>query len=204
MKAETDKTIRIFTIGHSNLSFEQLVSLLREFGICLVADTRRYPSSRKFPHFNRQDLCTLLSAENIDYIWLEALGGRRHTKKDDKSPNTGPKSLGFRNYADHMATDEFRQSIQKLLSMAATTKTAVMCAEKLYWKCHRRLLSDYLVAQNVEVAHIVKPGKLSVHKLTPYAVATEVGVIYPSMKLSNKQRSFSDLCTEAESGQILM
>jgi len=188
MKDGNEKTLRVFTIGHSNLSFEQFIPLLKEFGICLVADIRRYPSSRKFPHFNRQVLCTLLAAENIEYLWLEALGGRRQSGKNDKSAirvadkslNIGLKSPGFRNYADHMATDEFSLAVQKLLSAAAKSRTAVMCAEKFYWKCHRRLLADYLVAQGVEVVHIVGAGKLSDHKLTPGAIiTTEAGVIYP-------------------------
>ncbi len=172
--------LRVFTIGHSNLSFEQFLPLLKEFGICLVANIRRYPSSRKFPHFNRQVLCRLLAAENIEYLWLEALGGRRQSGKNDKSLNIGLKSPGFRNYADHMATDEFSLAVKELLSAAARARTAVMCAEKFYWKCHRRLLADYLVAQGVEVIHIVGPGKASNHKLTPGAIiTTEGGVIYP-------------------------
>ena len=197
MEAGSEKTMptgilekRIFTIGHSNLSFEQFASLLKEFGICLVADIRRYPSSRKFPHFNRQVLCKLLAAENIEYHGSEALGGRRHAKKNDKSLNIGLKSPGFRNYADYMGTDEFRKAVQELLSTAATLRTAVMCAEKFYWKCHRRLLGDYLVAKGVEVIHIIGPGKSSGHKLTPYAVTTKDGVMYPSPEPSDTQKSF--------------
>jgi len=133
-------------------------------------------------------LCKLLAAEDIEYLWLEALGGRRQSGKNDKSAvrvadkslNIGLKSPGFRNYADHMATDEFSLAVKELLSAAAKARTAVMCAEKFYWKCHRRLLADYLVAQGVEVVHIVGPGKASSHKLTPGAIITaEAGVIYP-------------------------
>jgi len=200
METDTQNTLQIYTVGHSNLSFEQFVSLLKEFGICLVADIRRYPSSRKFPHFNRQVLCKLLAAENIEYLWLEALGGRRHTGKYEKSLNIGLKSPGFRNYADHMGTDEFRKAVQKLLSTAATLRTAVMCAEKLYWKCHRKLLADYLVAQGVEVIHIIGPGKSSEHKLTPYALATENGVIYPLLETDDIQKSFFDLDAQTEQG----
>jgi uncharacterized protein (DUF488 family) len=187
MRAGFEKTLRIFTVGHSNLPFEQFVSLLKEYEIGLVADIRRYPSSRKFPHFNRPVLCELLAAENINYLWLESLGGRRHTEKDSKSVNTGLKNLGFRNYADYMATDEFRRAVRELLSAAAQSRTSVMCAEKLYWKCHRRLLSDYLVSRGIEVIHIIEPGRSSDHKLTPYAVATESGVIYPSQEQNDRQ-----------------
>jgi uncharacterized protein (DUF488 family) len=201
MKAGTEKTLRIFTIGHSNLAFEQFVLLLKEFGICLVADIRRYPSSRKFPHFNRQILCKLLAAENIEYLWLEALGGRRHTSVNNKSINAGIKNPGFRKYADYMATDEFSRAVQELMSAAARSPTAVMCAEKLYWKCHRRLLADYLVAKGVEVVHIGGPGKVLGHKLTPHAViTTETGVIYPSPEQRDMQKSFLDLDRQAESG----
>jgi uncharacterized protein (DUF488 family) len=187
MRAGFEKTLRIFTVGHSNLPFEQFVPLLKEYEIRLLADIRRYPSSRKFPHFNRKALSDLLAAENIDYLWFESLGGRRHTAKDIKSVNTGLRSIAFRNYADYMATDEFRRAVQVLLSVAAQSRTAVMCAEKLYWKCHRRLLSDYMVSQGIEVIHIMEPGKFSSHKLTPYAVATESGVIYPSQEQNDRQ-----------------
>jgi uncharacterized protein (DUF488 family) len=188
MKTETQETSRIYTIGHSNLSFEQFASLLKEHEIGLVADIRRYPSSRKFPHFNRSVLSELLAAENIDYLWLESLGGRRHTEKDSKSINVGLKSVGFRNYADYMATDVFGRAVDELLTAVAQSRTAVMCAEKLYWKCHRRLLSDYLISRGIEVIHIMEPGKFSSHKLTPYAVATESGVIYPTQEQNDGQK----------------
>ncbi len=193
MENRTRKTLQIYTVGHSSLSFEQFVSLLKEFGIRLVADIRRYPSSQKFPHFNRLLLNDLLAAEDIDYLWLEALGGHRHTGKNNQSLNVGLKSPGFRNYADYMATDEFRRAVQELLSAAEALCTVVMCAEKLYWKCHRRLLSDYLLTQGVEVIHIIGPGQLSGHKLTPYAVATRAGVIYPSLESGDMQKSFWNL-----------
>jgi uncharacterized protein (DUF488 family) len=193
MKAGIEKTLRIFTVGHSNLSFEQFVSLLKEHEIGLVADIRRYPSSRKFPHFNRPVLCELLAAENVNYLWLEALGGHRHAIKDNESVNIGLESIGFRNYADYMATDEFRRTINELLTAAAKSLTAIMCAEKLYWKCHRRLLSDYLTSRHVKVIHILDTGGISEHELTPNAVITETGVVYPSMKSTDHQRTLFNL-----------
>ena len=154
----------------------------------MVADVRRYPGSRKFPHFNSNTLCELLDADCIGYIWLHALGGRRHTAKNDKSQNTGLKSLAFRNYADHMMTDEFQAAVQQLLSTAAVSRTAVMCAEKLYWKCHRRLLSDYLTAKDVKVEHIIESGKLLPHKLTAAAVITpDAAVSYPPPNVRRRQ-----------------
>jgi uncharacterized protein (DUF488 family) len=133
-------------------------------------------------------LCELLAAENIGYLWLEALGGRRHTEKDIESVNVGLKIIGFRNYADYMSTDGFVSAVQQLLSAASEQRTAVMCAEKLYWKCHRRLLSDYLVSRGIEVIHIMDAGKSSCHQLSSYAVVTESGVIYPSQEPEDKQK----------------
>jgi uncharacterized protein (DUF488 family) len=199
MKADTETTLRIFTIGHSNLLFEQFVSLLKEFDIRLVADIRHYPSSRMFPHFNRAALCEQLAAENIDYLWLEALGGRRHTPAGERSLNAGLRSPGFRSYADYMATEQFRNGVRELLS-AARARTAFMCAEKLFWKCHRRLLSDYLTAQGVQVIHILDQGESSTHALTPDAVATETGVIYPPAGRSEKQKTLFDLDGPPNSG----
>ena len=198
MKAGIEKTLRIFTVGHSNLSFEQFASLLKEYEIGLVADIRRYPSSRKFPHFNRTVLSELLAAEDIDYLWLESLGGRRHSVKQDNSVNVGLKSIGFRSYADYMATDEFRRAVGDLLSVAAKSRTTLMCAEKLYWKCHRRLLSDYLTVRNVKIVHILDPVKTSEHKLTHDAVITETGIIYPLPEPDGNQKSLFDLDPKAD------
>jgi len=173
--------LRVFTIGHSNRSAEEFLSLLKKFEIGAVADIRRYPSSRKFPHFNRETLRKLLSAQGIGYVWLESLGGRRHQSEGDDSPNTGLESPGFRNYADYMATDEFNKAVDELVTTAAASRTAIMCAEKFYWKCHRRLLSDYLFSKGVEVIHIVEPARTCAHKLTPGAVIAHGGaaVTYP-------------------------
>jgi len=181
--------LRVFTIGHSNRSAEEFLSLLKKFEIATVADVRRYPSSRKFPHFNRETLREFLNARSIDYVWLEALGGRRNKGKmawpsligNDDSPNTGLESPGFRNYADYMATEDFKTAVAGLLSAAVSARTAVMCAERFYWKCHRRLLSDYLVAQGVEVIHIVEPSRTCAHKLTSGAVVAPGGAVvtYP-------------------------
>jgi uncharacterized protein (DUF488 family) len=191
MKISNKKTTQIFTIGHSNRSFEDFISILMEFNIQIVADIRRYPSSRKFPHFNREVISNLLNERCIEYLWLEALGGRRHNGQNNKSPNTGLKSIGFRNYADYMSTIQFLTAAQKLLSVAAKEKTAIMCAEKFYWKCHRRLLSDYLCIQGIEVLHIIEADKTVTHKLTSGAVITnDSKVIYPQSKSEQKKILF--------------
>lgn len=200
MKVGAETTLQIFTIGHSNLSFEQFAAMLREFEIRLVVDIRHYPSSRKFPHFNGPALSELLKAENIDYLWLEALGGRRHTPAGEKSLNAGLRSPPFRSYADYMATAEFRDGVRELLSAAANSRTAFMCAEKLFWKCHRRLLSDYLTAQGVQVVHIFEQSKSLEHALTPDAVITETGVIYPPAGRGEGQKTLFDLDGPPDSG----
>jgi uncharacterized protein (DUF488 family) len=178
--AATSRQVCLLTIGHSNRAFDEFWGILKAFEVRAIADVRRYPSSRKFPHFNREALWALLDAQGIHYVWFEALGGHRHTGKNEDSPNTGLKTLGFRNYADYMMTDEFQAAAHELRSLAESFFTAVMCAERLYWKCHRRLLSDFLVARGAKVAHILERGSLRLHKLTPWAIITEEGkVIYP-------------------------
>jgi len=181
--------VKLFTIGHSTRPLDEFLFLLREFKISTLIDIRRFPGSRKFPHFNRQSLEQTLPSARIEYIWLEDLGGRRSGPGIDKSLNPGLKSVGFRNYADYMQTEPFHLAVERLLSVAATKPAAIMCAEKLFWKCHRRLLSDYLVAQGVCVEHIMdsargelgRTGRLQPHKLSAGAVITEnLQVIYPS------------------------
>ncbi len=181
MQSAGKNRLKIFTIGHSNRTSEDFLALLREFGIETLADIRRYPGSRKFPHFNRESLQEMLKANGINYLWFESLGGRRHGGENTESKNMGLKSPAFRSYADYMATEEFRGTVRKLLETAAASTTAIMCAEALYWRCHRKLLSDYLVSHNAEVKHILKHGKLLDHNLTAGAVITEGGsVTYPS------------------------
>ncbi len=183
MGDEKQKPIQLFTIGHSNRSFEEFLSLLDEFGVQAVADVRRYPGSRKFPHFNRDELERLLNARGIEYFWFEALGGRRHKSgvgDGNTSRNTGLRSQGFRNYADHMITLEFKEACEKLLEIARGFSAAIMCAERFYWRCHRMLLSDYLSARGVIVKHILESGRAKVHTMTAGAVVTEGGeVLYP-------------------------
>jgi uncharacterized protein (DUF488 family) len=180
LTAGLSKQLRLFTIGHSNRSLEEFRHLLIEFQVQIIADVRRFPSSRKFPHFNQDTLRQHLDAQGIQYVWFEALGGLRHAGKNDISPNVGLKSLAFRNYADHMMTKEFRGAVQGLLAVAEGERTAIMCAEKFFWKCHRRLLSDFLIAQGVAVEHILEPENLRSHKLTSGAIVTEEGrVLYP-------------------------
>ena len=181
MPEESASKIKLFTVGHSTRSLDELLSLLGEFKIAVLIDIRRYPGSRRFPHFNRQSLETTLPAGGIEYLWLEDLGGRRSGLGIEESINPGLKHPAFRHYADYMQTERFRSMVSQLMSIASEKTAAIMCAEKLFWKCHRRLLSDYLVAQSIIVEHIMESGRLQQHKLSAGAVVTpDLCVIYPT------------------------
>jgi uncharacterized protein (DUF488 family) len=185
---------KLFTIGHSTRTLDEFIAILREFKIETLVDIRRFPGSRWLPHFNRQDLEQTLPAAGIEYIWLEDLGGRRTGPDLANSPNLGLRHPAFRHYADYMQTEQFRKAVERLLlatakrseagSIASEKTVAIMCAEKLFWKCHRRLLSDYLVAHGILVEHIIETAKTQPHKLSPDAVITPDGhVVYPSNQL---------------------
>lgn len=171
-----------FTIGHSNHPIERFLELLVRGQIELLADIRRFPGSRKHPHFNRERLEASLRAQNIGYEWIEELGGRRPASKTGESPNQGLRSQSFRNYADYMSTAPFRLGIDKLLSLAKERTVALMCAEGLWWQCHRRLVSDYLVAHCHTVEHILPDGRTTPHALTPEARTNAGSVTYPAPK----------------------
>ncbi len=143
----------IYTIGHSTRTFDELVAALQAHGIATLVDIRAFPASRRLPHFNRESLEVELPKHGIAYVWMKELGGRRKKIRDD-SPNTGLRSEAFRNYADYMLTPDFAQAIDRLLTIAQQEKTAIMCAERLYFQCHRMLVSDYLTAHQHTVLHI--------------------------------------------------
>lgn len=159
----------VYTIGHSTQSGEAFVERLRGAGIGVLADVRTFPGSRRYPHFNQEALVERLPEAGIEYAWLKALGGRRRSTLGDASPNVGLRHPSFRNYADHMLTPEFRGGIAALLEHARRARTAIMCAEAVYWRCHRRLVSDYLLAGGASVLHIMPDGTIRPHTLTPGA-----------------------------------
>lgn len=156
----------IYTLGHSTRSLEELIALLREYGVEVLADIRSFPTSARFPHFDKKVLSRALPEAGITYRWLgKVLGGYRK-KGDPNSPHTALRSPGFRNYADHMASQEFAWGIEKLRKLTSKKRVAVMCAERLWWRCHRSLVADYLAGCcGVEVLHIVEAGKLELHRL---------------------------------------
>ena len=172
--------MRIYSIGHSNRSMDEFLNLLEEFEIRCVADIRRFPGSRAFPHFGKDNLAKSLADRGIKYAWLEDLGGRRRSRSGSPSPNSGLENPGFRAYADYMASDRFRHAARELMHLASSSQTAYMCAEALYWRCHRRLLSDYLTASGLEVVHVLGLNQSVPHTMTQGAIPTENGgVAYP-------------------------
>jgi len=170
----------IFTIGHSTRTFEELVALLRDNGIQRLADIRRYPGSRRYPHFSGEALARALPEEGIGYVHMPELGGRRTPRAD--SPNGAWRNEQFRGYADYLATDEFRHAVDRLL--AVPELTAIMCAEAVPWRCHRNLVADDLVRRGVEVVHIIGSGSLKVHAMSKDAVVEGEHVVYPAPQRS--------------------
>ena len=156
------------TVGHGALASEEFGALVRAAGIEVVVDVRRYPGSRRHPHFGSEAMAGWLPDFGVDYRWSPALGGRR--KPDEHSPNTGLRNEQFRAYADHMATAGFSDAVADLRALAASRPAAVMCAESLWWRCHRRLLADHLVlVEGLAVEHLFHNGKRENHPVTPEA-----------------------------------
>jgi len=168
----------VFTIGHSTRSVDELLALLREPGVTLVVDVRAHPSSRRYPQFNRDVLAGRLGEDGIEYLHLPGLGGRRHPRAD--SPNGGWQESAFRGYADHMRSPEFRAALCELEAAARGQPTTVMCAEAVWWRCHRRLIADALIVRGWTVVHLGAGDARAVHELPPFAVVEPAGTItYP-------------------------
>ena len=161
--------ITVWTIGHSTRSIDEFIEALASQKIKMLVDVRSFPSSRKFPHFNQQALSDSLTAVGIEYVHTLELGGRRRTRKD--SPNTAWRNSAFRGYADYMETDAFREGIERLLEVAENGRTAIMCAEAVWWRCHRSMISDYLKSKGVTVTHILSATKTESH---PYTSAARI------------------------------
>lgn len=157
----------IWTIGHSTHSLEEIVTMLRSFQIEWVADIRSYPGSRKFPQFNKEALQISMPENGIQYTHLKALGGRRRVMADSK--NTAWRHPAFRGYADYMETAEFKTGMASLETLARKYRTAYMCSEALWWRCHRSLVSDFLKAKGWTVIHIMGIGKSEEHPYTSAA-----------------------------------
>ena len=160
--------MRIWTIGHSTRGIDEFISLLKENQIKLLIDVRAFPGSKRYPQFNREALAKSLNAHGIRYEHFPELGGKRKSRPDSR--NTAWRNASFRGYADYMETEQFQKGIERLLEIASEAgPTAVMCAEAVWWRCHRSLISDYLKAPGVEVLHILGANKVEPHPYTPAA-----------------------------------
>jgi uncharacterized protein (DUF488 family) len=176
--------MNIWTIGHSNRSLDEFLAMLAAFEINVLADVRRFPGSKKHPHFNQESLAESLAAVGISYEFFPELGGRRKARPD--SPNTAWRNESFRAYADYMETDEYRAGVERLLGLvnspvvlsgdlrpplAKARRVAIMCSEAVWWRCHRSLIADYLKSAGVAVEHILSPKKSEPH---PYTTAARL------------------------------
>jgi uncharacterized protein (DUF488 family) len=154
----------IWTIGHSTRTLDFFVEMLQSFDIQLLVDIRSFPGSKRYPQFNKENLETSIPQHHSEYIHLKSLGGRRPVHKDSK--NTGWRHPAFRGYADYMETEEFKTGIQQLEDMAIKQRTAYMCSEAVWWRCHRSMVSDYLKLHGWNVRHIMDVSKSSEHTYT--------------------------------------
>jgi uncharacterized protein (DUF488 family) len=170
--------VTIWTIGHSTRSIEELLGVLGVHGIETVVDVRRFPGSRRLPQFGSSALESALTAQGVGYRWIGELGGRRQPSPD--SPNDAWQHAAFRAYADHMATEEFATGLFELEMIASSAATAVMCAEALWWRCHRRLIADALTSLGYEVRHIRDASEAEVHRLAPPAALVNGVLTYAS------------------------
>ena len=168
----------IWTIGHSTRSADDFLAVLAAHDIETLVDVRRFPGSRRLPQFGSDALAASLASHDIAYQWLPELGGRR--RPDPASPNDGWRNDAFRAYADHIASEEFARGLSALLTLAAGARTAIMCAELLWWRCHRRLIADVLTSLGHEVRHIRDAGEAERHELAPPARIVDGVLTYAS------------------------
>ncbi len=171
-------TLTVWTIGHSTRTADDFRQTLTAYGIRALVDVRRFPGSRRLPQFGSEELARDLDRAGIAYHWLESLGGRRRPNPD--SANTAWRNDAFRAYADHIESDEFADGLNDLLMVAYGLNTVVMCAEVLWWRCHRRLLSDVLVTLGVEVVHIRDATHSEPHRLVEPARVVHGQLTYAS------------------------
>jgi uncharacterized protein (DUF488 family) len=172
----------LYTIGHSTRPLDELVEALHAHSIQTLVDIRAFPMSRRLPQFNRESLESSLPAAGIRYAWMKGLGGYRK-KIREESPHIGLRNDSFRNYADYMLTAEFESAMAELVALAEASGTAYMCAERVYFRCHRMLVSDWLVAHGHEVMHIDGAGPLKPHRLTAEARMVNGELIYRGDRL---------------------
>lgn len=175
--APVSPSLTVWTIGHSTRPWEEFLQLLSAQRVSAIADVRRFPGSRRHPWFASEQMAEALPADGIAYQWIPELGGRRRVQPD--SPNGAWDNAAFQGYADHMASGEFASGLKKVLALAGEHRTALMCAEAPWWRCHRRLISDLLTHRGHEVLHIVSHAAPKPHPLNPMARGVGKDLIYP-------------------------
>jgi uncharacterized protein (DUF488 family) len=168
--------IHVWTIGHSTRTIDEFLHVLGAYGIETIADVRRFPGSRRHPQFGADALAASLRSQGVDYAWIGQLGGRRRLR--DAAPSSAWRHPSFQAYADHIASDEFAQGLDELLHLAAASRTAIMCSELLWWRCHRAIISDVLVFSGVPVTHILSADKSSPHSYTSPARVVDGELTY--------------------------
>jgi uncharacterized protein (DUF488 family) len=176
MRSPSD-SLTVFTIGHSTRPADEFLELLKEHGIGLVVDVRTIPRSRHNPQFNSESLAQVLARQDIRYVHMPGLGGLRHPNKD--SVNPGWENASFRGFADYMQTAEFRENLNVLIEQSRATRTAVMCAEAVPWRCHRSLIADALLVRGIGVKDIIGKGSAREHSLTAWAKVDGERITYP-------------------------
>ena len=155
---------RIWTVGHSTRPIGEFLCLLAGARVQVIADVRSFPGSRKYPQYGKEALAATMDTHAIGYHWLQALGGRRRVSPD--SPNTAWRNASFRGYADYMSSAEFEHGLTQLLTVASKARTAIMCAEAVWWRCHRSMIADALSVRGIEVMHILDAKHSTVHPMT--------------------------------------
>jgi len=188
----------VWTIGHSTRPLKTFLALLEHYRIEAVADVRRFPGSRRQPQYTQAPLGSALAEDGIAYHWIAALGGRRRPRPD--SPNTAWRNVQFRGYADYIASKEFQEGLHELLEVAGRLRTTVMCAEAVWWRCHRALIADVLCVRGIKVVHIIDETRAVMHPYTSPArifqgrlsyVPTKGKPLAQERELASKQRSNS-------------
>ncbi len=167
---------RLYTVGHGARSFEELVAICAAHGVTGIVDVRRFPGSRRSPHFARDALAQALPAHGIGYLWLPELGGRRRRAPD--APPSAWRVEAFAAYADYMNGSAFRAGFERLVSAAADGPTTIMCAEVSPYRCHRRLISDWAELHGIEVVHLLDQHRRERHHVTPFAARAGDAVVY--------------------------
>jgi uncharacterized protein (DUF488 family) len=167
----------LYTIGHSTHAIERFVELLAEHQVAVLADVRSFPGSRRWPQFNQAELACSLAQAGVEYRWFKLLGGRRHSVRPD-SPHTGWTHPAFRSYADYTESAEFEAGLAELIAVATCVEIAIMCSEGLWWRCHRRIISDQMTVRGWQVMHIMPDGQLKPHSIPEFAQIIEGRLIY--------------------------